>query len=94
MELVFTALSSHELDELQAKYPPTSDQRVKGMAFDPEKFNPALVAACLSEPKMTVEEVQEMWMSPDWSLGELQFLYTTAQDLCTEGLNIPFFGSA
>lgn len=94
MELTFSALSAHELDTLQAKYPPTPDQRAKGMAFDPDKFNPALVAACLADPAMTLEEVKDMWDSPDWSLGELQFLLNTAQDLCTEGLNIPFFDNA
>jgi hypothetical protein len=91
--LVFEAISSKELDTLQASCPPTKDQQGRGLSFNPEKFTPALVAACMVDPDLSVEDAQEIWVSDEWSSGELATLFTTAWELVMEGLDIPFTGS-
>lgn len=90
--ITFTAISSHDLDKLQSKYPPTSEQRVRGLQFNPETFAPALVAACAKDPEMTLEDAKEIWTSDAWSTGELNFLFDTCSQLCMEGLDVPFSG--
>ena len=93
VEMVFSAISSHELDALQAKHTPSTEQRAKGSSFNPDTFPPALVAACSVDPKITEEEAKEIWASDAWSMGELAYLFDTVSGLCTEGLNVPFTAS-
>lgn len=88
----FEALSSHDLDRLQSKHAPTSDQRVRGLQFNPDTFAPALVAACAKDPEMTNADAVDIWKSDAWSTGELNFLFDTCTSLCMEGLDIPFTG--
>lgn len=94
VEFVFAALSSLELDRLQAKYPPTAQQKLEGMAWNSQTFPPALVAACLQDPEVSEEEMTEIWQSGAWSTGELGTLFTTASNLCMEGMDVPFTGTA
>lgn len=89
-EFVFNALSAAELDKLQAKFPPSAEQKLKGMAWNADTFPPALVAACLSEPEVSYEEMVEIFSSGEWSTGELSTLFNTATALCMEGMDIPF----
>ena len=93
-EFVFQALSATELDKLQAKFPPTAEQKLKGMAWNADTFPPALVAACLAEPEVSTEDMVEIWSSGEWSTGELSSLFDTASSLCMEGMDIPFSGTA
>ena len=94
LKLVFGAISSHDLDALQGKHTPTVEQRARGMNFNPDTFGPALVAACLVDPEMSYEEALEIWTSTEWSTGELQTLFSAASELCMEGMNVPFSGTA
>ena len=94
LELVFEAVSYRELDELQAKHPPTPEQRVQGAVFNRNTFPPVLIAACSVEPKMTVEDVKEIWSSEEWSTGELNTIFDAVTELCMKGLDIPFTGTA
>lgn len=94
VEFVFTALSAHDLDKLQAQHPPTAKQKLDGMAWNGDTFPPALVAACLSEPEVSLEEMNEIWVSGEWSTGELSTLFNTASSLCMEGMDIPFSAGA
>jgi lysozyme family protein len=55
-----------------------------------DEFAPALVAACLVDPVMTEDEARELWNSDFWSAGELDQLFSTASQLCLEGMNVPF----
>lgn len=89
LELNFQAISSHELDALRAKHPPTVDQRANGFSVNQDTFQPALVSACLTDPEMTYEEAKEMWASEHWSHGELNNLFNVCSDLCLEGIDIP-----
>lgn len=89
LDLTFQAISSHELDALRAKHPPTVEQKANGFSVNQDTFQPALVAACLTDPEMTYEEAKEMWASEHWSHGELNNLFNICSDLCLEGLDIP-----
>jgi len=76
-------------DALKAEHPPTEDdnksvQQSSGNAkakalWHADTFYPALVAASLTEPKVTVEEAAEM--AADWNDGEWTELYLTALDV-------------
>lgn len=90
LEMSFAAISAHDLDRLQGQHVPTIEQKARGMAFNPETFAPALVAACSVEPKLSADDAKEIWESDAWSTGELNYLFDTVSALCMEGLNIPF----
>lgn len=90
IELEFGAISSKKIDELYSANQPTAEQRIKGMAFNPETFNPALVSACAIEPKISEEDATEIFTSENWSTGELSFLVEICSDLCLQGLTAPF----
>ena len=85
----FRAISGNRLDALQTKYPPNKEQRARGMGFNPEKFGPAIVAACSVEPELTEEEAMELWTSEEWTTGELNVLFNTCTDLCMGGFQVP-----
>lgn len=93
VELLFEAISYKDLDALQAKHPPTQQQRVEGAAFNRNTFPPALVAACSVEPKITESDARDIWSSDDWSTGELNTLFNAVSDLCMKGLDVPFTGT-
>lgn len=86
----FRAIPAHKLDELQAKHTPTKEQRARGMGFNPNTFAPELVALCSVDPELSKEEARDIWNSDEWSTGELNFLFDTCTNLCTEGFNVPF----
>lgn len=90
VELTFQALSQVALDKIQGLHPPTPEQTAKGMVFNKDTFPPALVAACSYDPKLSLKDANEIWNSPEWSTGELNYLFDTASRLCMEGLDIPF----
>jgi hypothetical protein len=50
-----------------------------------KSFAPALLAACITEPAMTVAEVEELWGSDMWTAGELGDLFAAAIRVCTGG---------
>lgn len=89
LTMKFEAISSRQLDDLRSKYPPTNGQRAEGFALNLPEFNPALVAATIVEPKMTVEDARELFRSEYWSAGELNQIVETASAVCLEGMNIP-----
>jgi hypothetical protein len=90
VNLLFGAISAHELDKLYAAHRPNPDQKVQGMSFNPNTFNPALVSACSIEPKIGDDEAQEIFDSENWSTGELSYLVDVCSALCMQGLDIPF----
>lgn len=90
IELTFKALSAEELDALQSKHKPTTEQRARGFAFNPNTFAPALVALCSYDPEMTLADTTEIWESPSWSTGELNQLFDTCSNLCMEGMQVNF----
>lgn len=90
VELVFRAISHHEYDKMQAKFPPTMDQRAQGESFNIDKFAPSLLSKVVTDPDMSVEDWAEIWTSDTWSRGECAQLFGEAVDICVRGMNIPF----
>lgn len=84
--LKFRSIGHHAYDELVRAHPPTAEQIAEVKAagvdvelnFNADTFPPAVVAASLEEPKMSVAEVTELWESPDWNQAELTVLFSAA----------------
>lgn len=87
------AIGSSAYDQLIAQYPPTPKQRKDGATYNPDTFAPALVAACMTEPALDLEDAQALWESSDWSRGELTELFLAAVQINQAGLDIPFTDS-
>ena len=87
-EWELTAIPAKELDALQLRYPPTKAQRERGMATNTDKFGPALLAACSTEPTLTEEEAQEIWSSDAFSTGELNELFNACTTVCMAGFDV------
>ncbi len=92
--MLFRALGSKEYDDLIAKHPPTKKDKDDGGVWNTETFPPALIAASSLDPKITDEESEKIWESPDWSRGELFDIFTRLVRLNQEGLDVPFTSSA
>jgi hypothetical protein len=90
VDVMLTAISAHEYDDLMAEHPPTKAQKEEGAAYNPETFAPALIAAVLTEPKLTIEQSIELWHGKTWSGGELRDLFAHCVGLCSKGLDVPF----
>lgn len=88
--LRFEAVSSHEMDALISRNPPTKEQRGRGMTYNPNTLNPELVSMCSVEPRLTKEETRDMWQSENWSAGELNQISDTVLSLCSEGFGSSF----
>lgn len=85
----FRSIGRAAYDALVDRFPATAEQRQKAKAqgildaggvlgWNPETFPPALVAACLVEPKLSEDEVAAVWASEDWNQAELQTLLGAA----------------
>lgn len=90
LTLALTALSMKEYDELIAAHPPTKDQKAEGNGYNPETFAPAVIAAVVTEPKLTLEQAQTLWAGDQWNRGELRDLFLSCVNLCSRGLDVPF----
>lgn len=84
------AISNVDYDALASQCPPTEKERLVGQQWNLEKFGPRLLAACLTQPAMTVDEATALWKHPDWSGGEVVGLFREVNDLCQRGLDVPF----
>lgn len=94
VQIEFTALSANELDKLRAKHPPTKAQIADGLGINIETFQPALVAATMTSPKISEDDAKEMWEGDGWTRGELSELFETASSICMVGFDVPSNASA
>ena len=93
-DAVFVALGREELRDMQLDHPPTAKQSrdhrklLTDMGLSPthtileqneDTYTPALLAASIVDPKLTVEEATELWHSPQWSQGDLDRLVVAAR---------------
>lgn len=83
----FRSIGRVGLDDMLSEHAPTKQQIAKAreqgetdLQYNPDTFPVALIAASSYEPEMTLEEVQEMWDSPDWNTNELVLLFMKAQE--------------
>lgn len=83
----FRSIGRKKYDDLVGLHPPTDAQRKEiekeggdpdNLSWNPDTFPKALVAASITEPLLTPEQVDEMWASDDWSESETAALSVTA----------------
>lgn len=80
VDFTFQAIPRHEMAELVAQCPPSSDElatwkeQSKGSllagnapAWSTDTFPPKLIGASLVKPETTIDEVQELWDEGSWS---------------------------
>jgi len=92
--LLLRSIGARDYDRLVAKHPPTRDQLADGATFNIDTFGPALISACSLEPEISPSDAQDLWDSPEWSRGDLMYLFSEAVRLNNEGLNVPFTANA
>ena len=88
--VTLTAVGSRAYDNLLAEHPPTKEQQKDGNTYNPDSFAPALIAACMTTPKITEEDAVKIWVSGEWSRGEVTQLFLACIDVCSRGLDVPF----
>lgn len=90
----FQAIGSKRWETLLADHPPTDAQQREHLAeqekvgiplqarrrlqWNVDTFPPALIAACIVEPKLTVAQAEELWESEAWNAGELDAIFSAA----------------
>jgi hypothetical protein len=88
--LKLRAVSAATYDQLLADHPPTKEQTADGAGYNADTFAPAIIAAVVVEPALTVEQATEIWTGDTWSRGELRDLFMACVNLCARGLDVPF----
>jgi hypothetical protein len=84
IEMVFQGIGRRRYEELQRKYPPTEAQKKEhgedGLAWDPDKFLPALLEETVINMGLTAAEwIEEVLDSDNWGQGEIGVIIGTAQ---------------
>jgi hypothetical protein len=62
-------------------HPPTEEQKAQGAEWNPNTFQPALIAACAEEAGMTEQEWAEELASGRWSTAERNALFGAALEV-------------
>lgn len=75
----FTSLGRKRYDDLLTQHPPREED--ENSPYNPETFPQALIAASMSEPQVTLEEVERIW--EEWNSAELMELFTAALEVNT-----------
>lgn len=81
----FRCIGRAAYDALVDAHQPTPAQRAEAkargvgeIAWNPDTFPPALIAACLTEPSLTEADVTSMFNSENWNQAELNDLLQAA----------------
>lgn len=90
IELTIEALSMKEYDKLLAKYPPTDEEARKGLTYELDKFAPALIAASLIDPAMTLAQAKSLWTAENWSRGDIEGIFTKVLQVNHRENTVPF----
>jgi hypothetical protein len=88
MTLLFRSIGSKEYDRLVTSCPPRADQKREGSSYDIDKFGPELISRVCVDPVMTVEDARAIWNSEHWNRGEVWSLFSSAVEVCTNGLEV------
>lgn len=89
VEMTFRGIGRQAYDRLVELHPPTSEQVAKAkkqgmgdsLAWNLDTFPPAVVSASLIEPKLSQDQVRDLWYSEDWNQMELAVLFQTALEV-------------
>lgn len=93
LKFVMRSIGRRRFEEIMSAHPAKPEQIEKArakmkaagkddeegeLAFDPDEFPPHLLAACMAEPELTIEEAQELWDSDEWNEPETTALFMAA----------------
>lgn len=84
--IVFHSLGRPAYDALLSEHPPTKEQKeALGLDLDhnPQTFPLALIAACAAEPRLTVEQIEELHEGNVLNGADVQAMFNTCVLLCT-----------
>lgn len=92
----FRDIGRKAYDDLISDHPPTPEQKTDyknnggegTLAYNTETFPPALISACSTEPKISLE--QATLICDDWSEGDITTMFFAALAACKERTTIPF----
>lgn len=90
IELTVEALSMKDYDKLIAKYPPTDEEKLKGLTYELETFAPALISASLTDPDMSLAQAKKLWNSENWSRGDVEGIFTKVLQVNHRESTVPF----
>ena len=90
LKIHIRAIGTDAYDQLVASCPPTTSDQDRGMAFNQKAFQPKLVSACVTRPKMDLDRATRLMSDPNWSGGEWGGLYAACVEICQSGINVPF----
>lgn len=92
VDIVLQSIGRKRYEALMQEHPPTKAQNAEAQKetgedapYNLETFPVALVAACAIEPKMTDEQVQQIW--DDWNSAEVMELFFAALEVTTARRN-------
>jgi hypothetical protein len=86
VKFTFRSIGRRRYDDLLSDHQPTPEHIAEakkmdpqaGLDFNPDTFPQALIAASIHEPKLTKDEVNDLFQSDDWSGAELSALFEAA----------------
>jgi hypothetical protein len=85
------ALTNKELNTLIDEHPARkNNDEDKPYGYNRTTLPPALFAMSVKDPQMTREEWEQVWISPEWSPGELSHLLDLVMSTSTRGFDVPF----
>jgi hypothetical protein len=73
--IVLRSIPAAQFTALVDEHPPTKEQKAEGAQWNPETFQPALIAACAQDAGMTAEQWTEELTSDRWSTAERNELF-------------------
>lgn len=73
--IVVRSIPAEQLTALVAEHPPTKEQKTEAAQWNPETFQPALIAACAQDAGMTAEQWAHELTSGRWSTAERNELF-------------------
>lgn len=88
VEFKFQSIGRLAYEQLIDDHPATADQKKRAEKksdpvppWDLDEFPVALIHACLSEPKLTLDQVRQIWTDDNWNESELLGLFLCAQEV-------------
>jgi hypothetical protein len=90
IEMTVEALSMKDYDKLLSKFPPSEEEKARGLTYELEKFAPALIAACLVDPELTPAQARQLWSSENWSRGDVEGLFSKVLTVNHRESTVPF----
>ena len=74
VDFMFKGIGRKAFNTLVNEHPDPNDE----LQWDQDNFPPALISASCESPAMTPDEAKELWDDPQWSVQELDQLFTGA----------------